>query len=990
MRYLFAFHCIAFALSSSAQAPFAHSYLLSRPTHINGSTLTPDGGLMLCGYASDGADSLRMGRGFVIRTDASGEVLWVREHDGGYRPVAGTTVPFSNIAYTDIHTNPDSSVLLVGSAFESFYLSNEFLAMGMDPLGDTLWTRFPTFMSGGNSFNHIVPATSGSAFVYAVSSTGINTYLDVEKMDVHTGLKSAVSEIWPNNDAGITSLRPTFDSGCVSAGHTSDAGLELWVRISDSDLNTQWQTTFGLAWFDSYSTCLIAEQAPDASVWGVVVPSHYSLPTKPFQLMHFTAGGAINSNATFTLPGTAVPADMRIKPNGKMLIAGTGYLDVYNDSSYAFLMQVDPVGTVDWAWRYDGEPGDSLKLVSMEVVPGSGDVFLIGSARTGRPLIIRTDSMGMAGGCAQQALSPVLGSMTWNTGTMQGSTSNGPVSDLTEHFVPNDAALYSIVHEQCGGYQQLYRATGNVYYDADGNGGLDPGEVGLAWYPIGISPATGLVFTNSSGNYELVTDIADTFTITPSLPQQWWAITSDSAAYHPTFTATDTLFEDLDFGYDPVLDTTILVGSHVLGVSCNFPFAQHLRVRNSGTTTPQGVVSYTYDPSMQLLNAQPPMDSTSGQTIYWHFDSLWFGAIMDIDMEFQLIPFTWVVGDTLNTGFTVFSDDGLGNLSVVHNEQIARVITCSYDPNNKEVLQEPLIPADQGWLNYTINFQNTGTDTANTVFIEDQLSQHLQWNTLQFLGASHDLTGLSINAGGKATFRFDNINLPDSNANELESHGFVTYRIAPQPGLPHLTRIENNTGIFFDQNLPVITNTVVSTIVDCATATHRPITIVDFGTNTLYAYTGTNDTMTYAYQWNVDGSVIPGGNGIYIPNDGIGAVLLAQVTGTYSVEFTDEFGCTFSSDPYPFIILASPELQGLHMKARPNPFTDATVLFCDEVLGADFGIELIDVHGRVARTLQGNGTREVSIERGALQSGLYMVRVLDAHGQRTAVRVVVE
>jgi hypothetical protein len=44
------------------------------------------------------------------------------------------------------------------------------------------------------------------------------------------------------------------------------------------------------------------------------------------------------------------------------------------------------------------------------------------------------------------------------------------------------------------------------------------------------------------------------------------------------------------------------------------------------------------------------------------------------------------------------------------------------------------------------------------------------------------------------------------------SHGFVSFRVAPRAGLPEGTVIENTAGIVFDQNSPVITNTVRNTL----------------------------------------------------------------------------------------------------------------------------------------------------------------------------------
>jgi hypothetical protein len=63
------------------------------------------------------------------------------------------------------------------------------------------------------------------------------------------------------------------------------------------------------------------------------------------------------------------------------------------------------------------------------------------------------------------------------------------------------------------------------------------------------------------------------------------------------------------------------------------------------------------------------------------------------------------------------------------------------------------------------------------------------------------------------TFTFDNILLPDSNANEPGSHGFVRYRIKPKTTLVAGGLINNTAYIYFDFNQPVMTNTAVTEIV---------------------------------------------------------------------------------------------------------------------------------------------------------------------------------
>jgi hypothetical protein len=93
------------------------------------------------------------------------------------------------------------------------------------------------------------------------------------------------------------------------------------------------------------------------------------------------------------------------------------------------------------------------------------------------------------------------------------------------------------------------------------------------------------------------------------------------------------------------------------------------------------------------------------------------------------------------------------------------------------------------YLEYTIRFQNTGTDTANTVVIEDQLDINLQWNSLVPFAWSHDVE-IDVDYDGVATFTFENIMLADSNINEPASHGFVKFRINLKPNLSSGTIIQ--------------------------------------------------------------------------------------------------------------------------------------------------------------------------------------------------------
>ncbi|HMC96487.1 MAG TPA: hypothetical protein VKG92_02455, partial [Flavobacteriales bacterium] len=126
-------------------------------------------------------------------------------------------------------------------------------------------------------------------------------------------------------------------------------------------------------------------------------------------------------------------------------------------------------------------------------------------------------------------------------------------------------------------------------------------------------------------------------------------------------------------------------------------------------------------------------------------------------------------------------------------------------------------------LDYTIRFQNTGTDTAFTVVVSDTLPPELHASSFIAGAASHPYT-YTLTGSGELTFRFENILLPDSNTNEPASHGFVTFRIKPDETLMPGTEIRNAADIFFDLNEPV--RTADATVV-MAISTGTPAARID-------------------------------------------------------------------------------------------------------------------------------------------------------------------
>ncbi|MEO6039622.1 MAG: T9SS type A sorting domain-containing protein, partial [Saprospiraceae bacterium] len=165
-------------------------------------------------------------------------------------------------------------------------------------------------------------------------------------------------------------------------------------------------------------------------------------------------------------------------------------------------------------------------------------------------------------------------------------------------------------------------------------------------------------------------------------------------------------------------------------------------------------------------------------------------------------------------------DEGL----LAHDFDCRQVIG-SYDPNQKTAVPtgagpEHILAANRPLL-YTIDFQNTGTDTAFRVLLRDMLDKNLDIESFRPGFASHPYTW-EIRGGNWLEVLFLPIMLPDSNVNEAASHGFFSFTIDQKPDLPNGTYLFNTASIIFDFNPPIWTNYVQHFIGQLTVAVDEP------------------------------------------------------------------------------------------------------------------------------------------------------------------------
>lgn len=237
-------------------------------------------------------------------------------------------------------------------------------------------------------------------------------------------------------------------------------------------------------------------------------------------------------------------------------------------------------------------------------------------------------------------------------------------------------------------------------------------------------------------------------------------------------------------------------------------------VFNFANETVTGSYTHTHDPNQIFIESEPPATSYDAVTrvITWDYTNL-------NPYETYLFRMKFTTDASLTIGTVIENTGEISTFATDFDPEnniktCTRVVSGSYDPNDKEV-QYPFegwephtyLPGSLAELTYRIRFQNTGTDTAFTVIVEDELDYLIELRDIVPGPASHPYT-ISVRDGNVLQFNFNNILLPDSTTNEAASHGFVFFNVNLTDDVVEGDMIYNQAAIFFDYNTPIYTNEV--------------------------------------------------------------------------------------------------------------------------------------------------------------------------------------
>jgi len=263
-----------------------------------------------------------------------------------------------------------------------------------------------------------------------------------------------------------------------------------------------------------------------------------------------------------------------------------------------------------------------------------------------------------------------------------------------------------------------------------------------------------------------------------------------------------------------------------------FTYSNYIRYKNnSPETIVAGNINFVKDEHFSIISISQSGTTNTANGFSYDFSNLAPNEErqFEVAMLVPTIP-TVNLGQVLTNSVTItplVNDAFPAN----NSDSLSQIVVGSYDPNDKTEAHGGKIAMDtfteNDFLTYTIQFENTGTASAEFIRVEDLLDASLNPESVAMLNASHPYNMRRM--GNKLIWNFYNVNLPPTSTNPTQSHGFIQFKIKPTAGYAVGTMIPNAADIYFDYNPPIVTDTFQTEFVETLATT-------SFDANGFYMY----------------------------------------------------------------------------------------------------------------------------------------------------------
>jgi hypothetical protein len=773
----------------------------SNDDHLYAVEMTNDGGYILAGKSNSNISGDKTENCWssydywIIKLNASGNIEWQntiggtdedelfsiqQTVDGGY--IAG--------GQSVSHISGDKTENNYGGYYPDYWI------LKLDGTGNIEWQK----TIGGDDWDmlgSIRQTTDGGYIVGGISFSSISgdktennasLYRDywILKLDQSGNIQ------WQNTLGGTgtewnCTIEPTMDGGYIAAGSSDsdvsgdkteaslNGGWDLWILKLDPLGNISWQNTIGGNNQDHFPA--IHQTSDGGYIMGTFTASAISGDktedchgNDDYWILRLdTSGNIIWQN---TIGGDSFDRLSSIRPSndGGFIVGGTSLSDQSVDKTENckgfddyWMVKVNATGDVQWDKTIGGNKFDYLI-----------DILQIAD---GEYLAAGYSSSSISGDKAEDAY---------------GSGSN-------DYWVMRLTENYNLI-------------TGKVFYDFNSNAVQDAGEPALANHIVKELNTGRYSFSEQDGSYELSVIDSGSYEVQP-VAVNYYPASPPSYVIH--FAGIDEIDSVNDFAFQPsgIFNDLKVMLTPLNDFNPGFDALYSVDYSNVGTTSLEGTIVFYPDTELSYETASTVPDLITPDSIVWNTGMLspfGTGAIL-LTLKVNV---NTVLGSAVSSGAVVYpliDDADTSNNSSAWDVEV----TGSFDPNDimvniHNILSDQMIAPP--YLEYIINFQNTGTDTAVNVKVSNKLPPTLNLSSFELMTSSAPIELTFDQTNNKIVFQFSDIMLPDSNVNEALSHGFIRYRIKPVTTLLAGDSIVNNASIFFDFNAAIKTNDAVTYI----------------------------------------------------------------------------------------------------------------------------------------------------------------------------------
>jgi len=730
---------------------------------------TSDGNILVVGYteSSDGDVSSSIGGVdiWVVKLTQSGVLLWEKCIGNASLSDYGLSVSLTN-----------NGGFIVGGYISSGVNSAAYVVK-LDSVANVEWSSTYGSSTSATAFS-VLQTPTGEYIAVGTETIGNDKDYCVVKFD------TAGNQIWNKHYGGGDSdmardaaIAP--DGGYILTGQTESINGDVtgnhgmqdyWVVKLDTAGNIEWQKCFGGTHNDVAQSII---NTPD--------------------------GGYITSGKAFSTDGDV-----------------TGHHGLNLNTDF-WVVKMDSAGTLQWQKCIGYSGGDDAEAIYRTP---QGNYILTGplSSNTGEVpgnrgifdlFVVCIDSLGnelwelCAGSTEEDYAYDAIPTSDGDI-VVTGYVSGGDI-DVTGFHGEDDVWVFKLNND-------FNKITGNAYFDLNSNAIHDVNEPPAQHVTISENNTGRFSFSGLDGSYSIAVFDTGNFSTQPLSTFNYY---TSPLPQNSTFTGFYQVDSLNDFVYQPTGSYNDLqISVTPLGSFRTNQNALYLiNYENTGTTTITPTILFFPDNNVSYSSANPAPANVYTDSVVWSMPSLGpfeTGSILiTVHVNSGLL-----VGTAINSSARIDPVAGDANTSNNYADWVVHTM-ASLDPNNILVNRDTVFTSElisPPWLEYIINFQNTGNDTAFNVRVLNNLPVALEHPSIEIINSSHPVNAGYGSYAGLMEFNFNNILLPNKSVDTAGSHGFVRYRVKPVSTLLAGDSIKNAAAIYFDYNEPGLTDTAVTVI----------------------------------------------------------------------------------------------------------------------------------------------------------------------------------